>query len=94
LSSTRSKFAALAAAAGLLLGAAAETASGRSIHASGQSQAAAAADVTPAEANAMQAAAVAAGEANSALANPYVEQKVTTPESTGKNTTRIPAGGF
>lgn len=42
----------------------------------------------------MQAAAVAHGEANSALSNPYIEQKVTTPESTGQNGTGIPAGGF
>jgi hypothetical protein len=54
----------------------------------------AAADITTAEANAMQAATVARGEANSALSNPYIEQKVTTPESIGVNPTRIPAGGF
>jgi hypothetical protein len=42
----------------------------------------------------MQAVAVAHGQANTALSNPYIEQKVTTPESTGFNATRIPAGGF
>ena len=57
-------------------------------------QKAAAANVTTAEANAMQAAAVAHGEANSVLSNPYIEQKVTTPESVGVNPTRPPAGGF
>jgi cobalamin biosynthesis protein CbiD len=45
-------------------------------------------------ANAMQAYAVAHGEANTALTNPYIEQKVTTPESVGVNPTKIPAGGF
>lgn len=54
----------------------------------------AAASVSTATANAMQAAAVASGEANSVLPNPYVEEKVTTPESVGVNRTRIPAGGF
>jgi hypothetical protein len=53
-----------------------------------------AASITTAQANALQAAAVAHGEANSALSNPYIEQKVTTAESTGKNPTRIPAGWF
>ena len=53
-----------------------------------------AASVSTATANAMQAAAVAHGEANSVLSNPYVEEKVTTPESVGVNRTRIPAGGF
>src|SRR5580704_7294243 len=43
----------------------------------------AAASVSTAKANAMQAAAVASGEANSVLPNPYVEEKVTTPESVG-----------
>ena len=57
-------------------------------------QKAAAANVTTAEANAMQAAVVAHGEANSVLSNPYIEQKVTTPESVGVNPTKIPAGGF
>jgi hypothetical protein len=42
----------------------------------------------------MQAAAVAHGEANSVLSNPYIEQKVTTAESVGANRTRVPAGGF
>ena len=54
----------------------------------------AAASVTATGANAMQAAAVARGEANSALSNPYIEQKVTTAESVGVNRTKIPAGGF
>jgi hypothetical protein len=54
----------------------------------------AAAKVTSTEANARQATAVSHGQANSVLANPYVEQKVTTAESTGVNATRIPAGGF
>jgi hypothetical protein len=54
----------------------------------------AAASITTAQANAMQAKAVAEGEANSTLSNPYVEQKVTIAESTGKNATKIPAGGF
>jgi hypothetical protein len=42
----------------------------------------------------MQARAVARGEANSVLVNPYIEQKVTTPESVGVNRAGIPAGGF
>jgi hypothetical protein len=50
--------------------------------------------VTAAQANAMQAKVVSVGEANAVLANPYIEQKVTTPESTGLNKTAIPAGGF
>jgi len=54
----------------------------------------AAARVSVREANAMQARAVAHGEANSVLANPFIEQKVTTHESTGHNATHIPAGGF
>ncbi len=54
----------------------------------------AAAAISTSTANAMQAAAVAHGEANSALSNPYIEQKVTTPESVGVNRTGIPAGGF
>jgi hypothetical protein len=54
----------------------------------------AAAAVTTSRANAMQAAAVAHGEANSGLSNPYIEQKVTTPESVGVNATKVPAGGF
>ena len=53
-----------------------------------------AASVTTSQANAMQAAAVARGEANSVLSNPYIEQKVTTAESVGGNRTKIPAGGF
>lgn len=55
---------------------------------------AAATATSTAQANAMQAAAVAHGEANSVLANPYIEQKVTTSESVGLNRTKIPAGGF
>ena len=54
----------------------------------------AAATVSTRAANAMQAAAVAHGSANAVLANPYIQQKVTTPESVGVNRTRIPAGGF
>jgi hypothetical protein len=53
-----------------------------------------AAAISVVEANAMQAAAVAHGQANSVLANPYIEEKVTTPESVGVNRTKIPAGGF
>jgi len=53
-----------------------------------------AANVTTSEANAMQAAVVAHGEANSVLSNPYIEQKVTMPESVGVNRTNVPAGGF
>ena len=45
-------------------------------------------------ANAMQRSAVEHGQANSVLTNPYIEQKVTTPEAVGVNRTRIPAGGF
>ena len=52
-----------------------------------------AAVLTSAQADARQAAAVAHGQANTVLANPYVEQKVTTPETVGVNATRIPAGG-
>ncbi len=54
----------------------------------------AAAIVSTSAANAMQAAIAARGTANAVLANPYIEQKVTTPESVGVNRTRIPAGGF
>lgn len=54
----------------------------------------AAAAVTASDADAMQAAVVAHGETNSALANPYIEQKVTTPESVGVSDTGVPAGGF
>jgi hypothetical protein len=53
-----------------------------------------AAAVTTSEADAMQAAAVAHGEPNSALSNPYIEQKVTMTESVGINRTKVPAGGF
>jgi len=54
----------------------------------------AAAAVTASTANAMQAAAVGHGQANSVLSNPYIEQKVTTAESVGVDSTKIPAGGF
>ena len=54
----------------------------------------AAARVTASKADAMQAAAVARGEANSVLSNPYIEQKVTAAESVGANRTKVPAGGF
>ena len=54
----------------------------------------AAAVVTASDADALQAAVVAHGETNSALSNPYIEQKVTTPESVGVNHTEVPAGGF
>ena len=54
----------------------------------------AAASVSTTVANAMQAAIAAHGSSNAVLANPYIEQKVTTPESVGVNRTRIPAGGF
>ena len=80
--------------AAALLGCVAPTADARSTHSKLRSQRAAAAAVTTAQANAMQAAAVARGQANSVLSNPFIEQKVTTPESTGKNGTKIPAGGF
>ena len=89
----KTKIAALMGAAALL-GTMTQTATASSTHSKLRSQRAAAAKVTPAQANAMQVAAVAHGEANSALSNPYIEQKVTSPESTGKNATRIPAGGF
>ena len=59
-----------------------------------RSQRAAAAAVTTERANAMQAAAVRHGQANSVLANPFIEQKVTTSEWVGVNATRVPAGGF
>ena len=80
--------------AAALLGGIAQTVDASSTHSKLRLQKAAAAKVTTAQANAMQAAAVARGEANSALSNPYIEQKVTTPESTGHNGTGIPAGGF
>ena len=89
----KTKIAALMGAAALL-GGIAQSATASSTHSKLRSQKAAAASVTTAQANAMQAAAVAHGEANSALSNPYIEQKVTTPESTGHNGTGIPAGGF
>ena len=89
----KTKIAALMGAIALL-GGIAQTATASSTHSKLQSQKAAAATVTTAQANAMQAAAVAHGEANSALSNQFIEQKVTTPESTGQNATGIPAGGF
>jgi len=78
--------------AAALLGGITQTATAS--HSKLRSQKAAAAAVTTAQANALQAAAVAHGEANAALSNPYIEQKVTTPESTGHNATGIPAGWF
>jgi hypothetical protein len=54
----------------------------------------AAAAVSSAQANAMQARASAAGQTNSTLSNPYLEQKVTIAEPAGSNATKIPAGGF
>jgi hypothetical protein len=89
----KTKIAALMGAA-TLLGGIAQSATAGPTHSKLRAQKAAAANVTTAQANAMQAAAVAHGEANSALSNPYIEQKVTTPESTGYNGTGIPAGGF
>ena len=89
----KTKIAALMGAAALL-GSMTQAAPASSTHTKLRSQEAAAAKVTAAQANAMQAAAVAHGEANSALSNPYIEQKVTKPESTGANATGIPAGGF
>jgi hypothetical protein len=80
------------AAVALLAGA--QAANANTAHNKLRAEKLAAAKVTTAEANALQAAAVARGEANSALSNPFIEQKVTTPESTGKNATHIPAGGF
>jgi hypothetical protein len=77
-----------------LLGGIAQAAPASATHSKLRAQRAAAAHVTTAQANAMQAAAVAHGQANTALSNPYIEQKVTTPESTGLNGTGVPAGGF
>jgi hypothetical protein len=81
-------------AAAALVGGNVQGASASSTHSSLRSERAAAAKITTAEANAMQAAAVAHGQANSVLSNPFIEQKVTTPESTGHIPTHIPAGGF
>ena len=89
----KTKIAAIVGAAALL-GGIAQTANASPSQSKLQSLRAAAAAVTTAQANAMQAAAVAHGQANSTLSNPFIEQKVTTPESTGRNATRIPAGGF
>ena len=81
-------------AAAALVGGSVQAADASSTHSSLRSEQAAAAKISTVEANAMQAAAVAHGQANSALSNPFIEQKVTTPESTGHNATHIPAGGF
>jgi hypothetical protein len=89
--STRSTVTALLMAAGITVGATGADATARRSDAALR---AAAARVTTQQANAMQARAVAHGEANTTLSNPYIEQKVTTPESTGMNATRVPAGGF
>jgi hypothetical protein len=89
----KKKIAAIMGAAALLASIA-QTATANSTQSNLRSQKAAAAAVTTTQANAMQAQAVTLGGANSALSNPYIEQKVTTPESTGQNATRIPAGGF
>ena len=89
----KTKIAAVMGAAALL-GSITQTANASQSHNKLSSQRAAAAAVTIAQANAMQAAAVAHGQANSTLSNPFIEQRVTTPESTGRNATGIPAGGF
>ena len=81
-------------AAAVLVGASVQAATANSTHSRLRSERAAAAKISTVEANAMQAAAVAHGQANSVLSNPFIEQKVTTPESTGHNATHIPAGGF
>ena len=93
-------FAVLAALCGTAVGAATMATSGGATPAAHEpsrtieQQEKQAAGITTAQANAMQARVVSLGEANSILSNPYIEQKVTTPESTGKAATRIPAGGF
>jgi hypothetical protein len=84
----------LIAVAACSLGGLAQFAGATSARSTLQVEKAAAANVTSREANAMQAAAVAHGEANSALSNPFIEQKVTTPEFGGKDATRPPAGWF
>jgi hypothetical protein len=53
-----------------------------------------AASITTAEANALQALAVARGEVNSAVSNPFVEQKSLSLESAGHNATHIRRAGF
>jgi hypothetical protein len=94
VSKNRSRCVSLLAIAGCGLSGFAATASAGSARSTLHREKAEAAHITTAQANRMQAAAVARGEANSALSNPYIEQKVTTPESTGDNATHIPAGGF
>jgi hypothetical protein len=82
-------------AAAVLFGGSVQGATASSTHSSLRSERAAAAKISTVEANAMQAAADGTGgQANSVLSNPFIEQKVTTPESTGRNATHIPAGGF
>jgi hypothetical protein len=77
-----------------LLGGSIEAANASATHNQLAGERAVATRITTPEANALQALAVARGEASSALSNPFTEQKVTTPESTGPNATHIPAGGF
>ncbi len=90
-----SAFVALTAAAGCAMGALALTANASPpTQHNAAALKAAAAGVTTAQANAMQARVVTLGEANSVLSNPYIEQKVTTSESSGHNATKVPAGGF
>jgi hypothetical protein len=82
-------------AAAVLVGASVQAATANSTHSRLRSERAAAAKISTVEANAMQAAADGTGgQANSVLSNPFIEQKVTTPEPTGHNATHIPAGGF
>ena len=90
----RSAGVSLLAVASCSLGGLAHIADATSPRSSLQTEKAAAADVTTAEANAMQAAVVAHGETNSVLSNPFIEQKVTRPDLSGKNATRPPAGWF
>jgi hypothetical protein len=82
-------------AAGVMIAAASlpSVAMGTTAHTNAQEQRAAAV-ITASTADAMQAAVTAHGQANSVLSNPYIEQKVTTAESVGLNSTKIPAGGF
>jgi hypothetical protein len=77
-----------------LLGSSAQAADANTTNNHLRAEKAAAAKITTTQANAMQAAAVARGQANSTLTNPFIEQKVKTPESSGRNATHIPAGGF
>jgi hypothetical protein len=82
-------------AAAALVSGSVQGADASSTHSSLRSERAAAAKISTVEANAVQAAADGTGgQANSVLSNPFIEQKVTTPESTGYNATHIPAGGF